>query len=298
MSAPILLFPGQATEQPGMSRGWEADAAWSEVLVAAEAHTGHPLRRLMAEGPAGALKAQRVAPCAVLAHSVGLFRAHRAAGMPLPVGASGHSMGFFSAVVSAGVVPLEAALDLINATEDASEARFGPGTMGMAFVIGLREAEVRGLLDALPELRLSNVNGQAQFTVSGPLPGLEAFVAAAAPSALKAGLLPVRHPLHSEHMAPLLPRIKDALEVWTPAAPAFPLVSPLDGRRIQDGFEAWEEAIVSVASTIHWPHAVHGLRELGRDFLECGFGPQLLNLTRWVDRGISVENLSVPRTWA
>jgi malonyl CoA-acyl carrier protein transacylase len=79
--------------------------------------------------------------------------------------------------------------------------------------------------------------------------------------------------------------------------PAFPLVSPLDGRRIQDGFEAWEEAIVSVAATIHWPHATQGLKALGTDFLECGFGAQLANLTRWVDRSLRVESLASPRPW-
>lgn len=280
-----------------MSGAWPEVAAWKGVLAAAEAHLGIGLGALMAAGPEAALKAQRVAPYAVLTHSVGLFRAHRAAGMPLPAGASGHSMGFFSAAVAAGVVPLESALDLITATEDAADARFGPGTMGMAFVIGLTEAEVRGALTAWPGLCFSNYNGQAQFTVSGARSELEAFLAAVAGSALRCGLLPVEHPLHCEHMAPLLPGIKDRLDAWTPRDPDFPLVSPLDGRGIRDGFEAWEEAIVSVASAIHWPETVRGLRSLGDAFFECGYGPQLLNLSRWVDRSLVVESLQVAQTW-
>lgn len=298
MSAPVLLFPGQATEQPGMGRGWGADAAWCGVVEAAEARTGLSLRTLMAHGPAEALRAQRVAPFAVLAHSVGLYRAHRAAGMTRPLGASGHSMGFFSALVAAGVVPLEAALDLILATEDAADARFGTGTMGMAFIIGLREADLAAAMAAHPRLRLSNFNGQAQFTVSGSLEGLRELLAAVGPEALKADLLPVQHPLHCDLMAPLLPRIKEALEAWSPRDPDFPLVSPLDGRRIEDGFEAWEEAIVSVAAPIRWPDAVRGLRALGEAFFECGHGAQLQNLTRWVDRSLIVASLQEPRSWA
>ncbi|MFN8010362.1 MAG: acyltransferase domain-containing protein [Holophagaceae bacterium] len=298
MSAPVLLFPGQATEQPGMSGGWEADPAWRAALEAAEARTGLPLRDLMAHGPAEALRAQRVAPIAVLAHAVGLYRAHRAAGMALPAGASGHSMGFFSALVAAGVVPLEAALDLILATEDAADARFVPGSMGMAFVIGLREGDVASALAAHPGLRLSNLNGQAQFTVSGDLPSLEAFLASVGAGALKAGLLPVRHPLHCDLMAPLLPSVQEALRSWKPRDPEFPLVSPLDGRRLDDGFEAWEEAIVSVAAPIRWPAAVRGLRSLGEAFFECGHGAQLQNLTRWADRSLIVASLQEPRSWA
>lgn len=203
-------------------------------------------------------------------------------------------MGFFSAVVAAEVVPLDAALELIRATEDCAEARYLPGEMGMAFVIGMTEAEVRHRLLGLPELLLSNLNGKAQFTVSGPRTDLETFVATVEPEALKCGLLPVRHPLHCDHMAPLLPRIKDRVAQWTPGQPVFPLVSPLDGRTIDSGFEAWEEAIVSVASAVNWPATVVGLRSFGPAFYECGFGSQLKNLTGWIDRALSVTSLQEP----
>ena len=294
----LLLFPGQATEAVGMSAGWTGNPAWIATLEAAEAHVGHPLRRWMAEGPLDVLQAQRHAPFAVLSHSVGLFRAHRAAGMPLPAAATGHSMGFFSALVAAGVVPLEAALDLILATEDEADRRFEPGSMGMAFAIGLREAELRRRAEAFPGLEVSNVNGTAQGTVSGLRTDLEAFVASVRPDCLKAGLLPVRHPLHCGLMAPLLPFVKDRLAGVLPADPAFPLLSPLDGRTISDGFEAWEEAIVSIAATIHWPLVVGALRGFGDRAFECGHGRQLAGLTGWMDRGFPVESLQAPRSWA
>ena len=281
-----------------MSTGWTEEPAWIATLAAAEAHTGYPLRTWMAEGPLEALQAQRHAPCAVLSHSVGLFRAHRAAGMPLPVAATGHSMGFFSALVAAEVVPLEAGLDLIAATEDEADRRFGPGTMGMAFAIGIREAELRRRVEAFPDLELSNVNGTAQGTVSGPRAALEAFVAAVKPDCLKAGLLPVQHPLHCGLMAPLLPFVKDRLGHVHPKDPAFPLLSPLDGRRIEDGFEAWEEAIVSISATIHWPLVVAGMKPLADHAFECGHGRQLAGLTGWLDRGLKVESLQASRSWA
>ena len=206
-------------------------------------------------------------------------------------------MGFFSAVVAAEVVPLEATLELISATEDCAEARFPPGQMGMAFVIGMNESDIHRALDRHPDLLLSNINGKAQFTVSGPQIALNEFISEAAPHSLKCGLLPVRHPLHCDHMAPLIPYIKARLDAWVPSNPAFPLISPLDGRLIEGGFEAWEEAIVSIASAVNWPLAVMGLKGLGADFFECGFGSQLKNLTGWIDRGSKVESLQAHRRW-
>jgi [acyl-carrier-protein] S-malonyltransferase len=293
-----LLFPGQGTEAVGMSAGWEAHGAWLATLQAAEGHTGRPLRRLMAEGPLEDLRAQRHAPCAVLAHSVGIFRAWRAAGMALPKAATGHSMGFYSALVAAEVVPLEAALDLIAAVEDLSGAAFGEGAMGMAFFIGVPEREMQQALGSHPGLVLSNRNGQAQFTASGPVPALEALVAELQPSALKAGLLPVKHPLHGPHMAALLPAIARRLLAVEPAEPAFPLISHFDGRLLTTGPAAWDEGIASVALPVDWPVVVGQLKALGAPLAECGHGGQLAGLTRWADRDLRVGSLQTPPGWA
>ncbi|MBS1766172.1 MAG: ACP S-malonyltransferase [Acidobacteria bacterium] len=293
-AAPTLLFPGQGTEAVGMSAPWASSEPWNAVLESAERHTGYALRELMGEGPIEALRFQRHAPCAVLAHSVGLYRAHRAAGMPMPMAATGHSMGFFSAVVAAGVVPLEAALDLLAAVEDESEARFGTGSMGMAFVIGLGETEVQAALTRHPELALSNRNGKAQFTASGPKGALEAFIEELRPSALKVGLLPVQHPLHGPHMVALVPAVARRLAGVKPSPPDFPLLSHFDGRPLKTGAEIWDEALASPALPVDWLRVVGSLKALGAPLAECGFGTQLTGLTRWADRELTVSSLQLP----
>jgi [acyl-carrier-protein] S-malonyltransferase len=203
-------------------------------------------------------------------------------------------MGFYSALVAAGVVPLEAALDLLAAVEDLSEAAFAGRAMGMAFLIGLPELEVRQALLAHPALALSNRNGQAQFTVSGPVAELEPLVAALRPAAFKAGLLPVQHPLHGPHMAALLPAIARRMAAVIPTVPAFPLISHFDGRLLATGAEAWDEGLASVALPVDWPVVVARLRSLGAPLAECGFGSQLAGLTRWAERSFQVVSLQHP----
>lgn len=291
-SAPsVLLFPGQGTEAVGMAAGWETEPAWVATLAAAEAHTGYPLRRLMAGGPIEDLRFQRHAPCAVLAHSVGVFRAWRQARLSLPRAATGHSMGFYSALVAAEVVPLEAALDLLATVEGLSEAAFAGRPMGMAFVIGVPELEVRSALLAQPALALSNRNGQAQFTVSGPVEALESLVRALQPSAFKVGLLPVQHPLHGPHMAALLPALARRMAWVTPATPVFPLISHFDGRLLETGGEAWDDGLASIALPVDWLAVVARLEALGAPLAECGHGSQLAGLTRWARRDLKVESL-------
>jgi len=288
-----LLFPGQGSESLGMSSGWESLPAWVETLQDAEARRQYELRRWMSEGPLELLRAQRHAPYAVVAHSVGMYRARRATGMPLPALATGHSLGFYSAIVAAGVVPLEAAFDIIDAVEDVCEARFGAGTQGMAFFIGLSEGELRTALLEFPELALSNLNGKAQFTVSGPRRDLDRLLEGLGPQALKAGLLPVQHPLHGLHMVPLLPEILRRLAHWEPKEPAFPLISHTDGRVLTTAAQAWDEALVSVSLPVCWLPVMGALKQCSDHAFECGHGQQLANLARWADRSYRVESLQV-----
>lgn len=291
--ATTLLFPGQGTEAVGMSAPWVENPVWNATLEAAERHCGYPLRQLMAEGPLEELRFQRHAPCAVLSHSVALYRAHREAGLEIPAAATGHSMGFYSALVAAEVVPLEAGLDLLRTVEDLSEAAFGPGAMGMAFVIGLGEAELHGELALHPDLALSNRNGKAQFTVSGPQGALRAFVAEVEGRALKCGLLPVQHPLHGPHMVALMPAIARRMGPVRPRTPVFPLVSHFDGRLLATADEAWDEGLSSVALPVDWLKVVERLRLIGAPLAECGFGKQLTGLTGWADRELRVKSLQV-----
>jgi [acyl-carrier-protein] S-malonyltransferase len=290
----ILLFPGQGTEAIGMSKGWEAHETWWRTVEFAEAHTGIPLLRLMASGPIEALRRQRQAPVAVLAHSVGIYRAWRTAGLPLPTAATGHSMGFYAALVAASVVPLEATLDLIATVEDLCDRAFQDRPMAMGFVIGVTEMDLRQALFAYPDLVLSSRNGKAQFTISGPLGSLLPLLDGLRPEALKVGLLPVKHPMHGPHMAAILPPLARALSQVKPRDPAFPLISHFDGRIIQSGAEAWDEGLASIALPVDWLAVVERLKALHSPLLECGHGTQLAGLTQWAARDLVVGSLQEP----
>jgi len=151
----------------------------------------------------------------------------------------------------------------------------------------------KALLDH-PELVLSNRNGQAQFTVSGPLDKLESLVATLQPMAFKAGLLPVRHPLHGPHMVALLPAISRRMGAASLTAPAFPLISHFDGRMLSTGPAAWDEGLASVALPVDWLAVVARLRVQGSPLAECGYGTQLAGLTRWAERSFLVTSLQAP----
>lgn len=119
-------------------------------------------------------------------------------------------------------------------------------------------------------------------------------MAALEPSALKAGLLPVQHPLHGPHMAALLPALSRRLAGVVPRAPLFPLISHFDGRLLGAGAPAWDEGLASIALPVDWLAVVARLQALGAPLAECGHGCQLAGLTRWAQRTLRVDSLQTP----
>ena len=95
-------------------------------------------------------------------------------------------------------------------------------------------------------------------------------------------------------MAPLLPGIARRLAGVSPGAPAFPLLSHFDGRRLSTGAEAWDDGLASVALPVDWLAVVAQLQLLAAPLAECGHGNQLTGLTRWADRSLSVVSLQGP----
>src|SRR2546430_13164266 len=111
-------------------------------LGAIDEALGVPLSRLMFDGPEDELTATHNAQPAILAHSTAVFAVLDPATAGTAVAAAGHSLGEYSAYVTAGALPATAAAALVRRRGElmhqAGTAR--PGTM--AAVLGLATAEV------------------------------------------------------------------------------------------------------------------------------------------------------------
>lgn len=289
-----LLFPGQGSEALGMSKGWEQVEAWNSAMDRAESHSGLPLREWMSAGPDECVKDQGNSPVIIISHSIGIFLSHSQVGMPRPAMAAGHSLGFYAALVAAGAIPLETVIDLVMDNERTAKEKFGRGQYGMAYLIGIKAEALQDALENWPELHIANVNSNAQFTVSGVLDALNGLLSQVGGQCLHSGLLPVTYPLHGPMMKAVSMEVKKRMSCAKANALGFSLVSHVDGRIISDGQEAWDEALESITLPVVWPSVINSLVAHSCAVFECGFGKQLANLCRWVQREMVVESLSCP----
>jgi [acyl-carrier-protein] S-malonyltransferase len=139
---------------------------------------------------------------ALLALDVAAFRVLETHGVRV-VGAAGHSLGEFAALVAAGTLDLDAALEIVGvrgrAMQSAAEQR--PGTMTALLGVGPEEAaalcdEVRGE----DVLVVANENSPQQVVISGSVPAIERAEALAAERRTRAVRLKVAGAFHSDLM--------------------------------------------------------------------------------------------------
>ena len=101
----VFLFPGQGTQRVGMGEAFIKSTRKPGIcLLEAEEVLGLPLRKYCFEGPAAELTATRIAQPAIVTVSFIIFNLLQKQGVT-PSFVAGHSLGEYTALAAAGVLP-------------------------------------------------------------------------------------------------------------------------------------------------------------------------------------------------
>jgi len=283
----VLLFPGQGAQKVGMGKDLaEAFPEARDTFLAIDDALGIALSRTMWEGPAEDLQLTHFTQPAIVAHSAAVLAV---VGNKLGqvAGAAGHSLGEYSAYVSAAsLTPVDAARlvrlrgELMN---QAGQQR--PGAM--AAVLGLPSAEVervcREASTAGEVAVAANLNTPDQTVVSGDPPAVQrAGDGCKAAGAKKVVPIKVSGAFHSPLMAPAAAGLAEALEATRFEAPAFPVVANASATPVTEPREALRLLREQLTAPVRWVECVRALALLGPGarFIEIGPGTVLGGLVK------------------
>jgi len=297
-----LLFPGQGSQHVGMGRTLaERFPEARETFAEADEVLGFALSRLAWEGPEEALTATENAQPALYVHSLAVYRVARARLGPIAV-AAGHSLGELSAHAAAGTFDFAGGLRAVRRRGELM-ARAGEKVAGtMAAVLGLGAAEIGELCREAAEadftLVAANLNADGQVVFSGDVWGINWIARAAKKKGARRVMpLKVSAAFHSPLMQPAAEEFEVVLEEAGFSRPAFPVVSNVTARAVEDPGRIRELLVRQLTSPVRWIECIATMRRMGVDgFLELGPGKVLTGLNRRNAWGIPTRALGTPES--
>jgi [acyl-carrier-protein] S-malonyltransferase len=294
----VLMCPGQGAQRVGMGKDLaERFPAAREAFSAIDDALDAKLSRIMWQGPEDELTLTHNAQPAILAHTVAVLSvvASRLTGLGT---AAGHSLGEYSAHVTAGTLSPVDAARLVRRRGELMLAAGQERPGAMAAVLGLATAEVQSACDessgpdgiAVP----ANLNAPDQTVISGDPAGVDrAGERCKARGAKRVIPLKVSGAFHSPLMAPAVDGLREALSDATFADPSFPVIANASGYAVRTGVDAKRLLADQLTAPVRWVACMQAAAELapGATFVEIGPGNVLSGLLKRIVPGAKAVTL-------
>lgn len=287
------VFPGQGAQYPGMGKDlYENSSMAKELFEKANEILGFRITDLMFDGTEEDLRQTKVTQPAIFLHSVILAKTLGEKFKPEMV--AGHSLGEFSALVSAGALSFEDGLKLVSqramAMQKACEAE--PSTM--AAIVGLDDEIVEEVCASIDDVVVAaNYNCPGQLVISGSFAGIdkacEKLTEKGAKRALK---LSVGGAFHSPLMEPARAELAEAIKNTVIVEPVCAIYQNVNAKPFTNPAEIKENLIAQLTAPVRWTQTVQNMLADGAtSFVEIGPGKVLQGLIKKIDRQVEAESI-------
>jgi [acyl-carrier-protein] S-malonyltransferase len=289
------VFPGQGAQFPGMGKDlYDNSSDAKQMFDAANDILGFSITDIMFGEEAEALKQTKVTQPAIFLHSVILAKVLSTNFKPEMV--AGHSLGEFSALVSAGYLSYEDGLSLVSKRALAMQKACEQNPSTMAAVLGLENEVVEKICNEIEEVVVpANYNCPGQLVISGSNEGIdiacEKLTQAGARRALK---LPVGGAFHSPLMEPARAELEQAIDETNFSNGICPIYQNVTALAITNPEEIKRNLKKQLTSSVLWTQTMQQMMEDGLSSVtEVGPGKVLQGLFKKVDRKIQTESASL-----
>ena len=314
-SAIALLFPGQGSQSVGMGRDlYDNFAAARAVFEEADEALGFALSQVIFDGPEETLRLTEHTQPAILTVSTAAARVLMEAGVTAAM-AAGHSLGEYSAYVSAGTLSFADAVRAVRLRGRYMQQAVPAGEGAMAAILGLDAELIRVICEQVedkltplpgdPEVlnfvpgsavvSAANLNSPGQTVISGAKAAVErAAELCKQAGAKRAVMLPVSAPFHCKLMQPAQESLARDLAELEFRAPKFPVAANVNATLIATGDAAREALIAQVTGAVRWVECIELLAAEGAtQFIEVGPGRVLSGLLKQIQGKDAVAAMNV-----
>ena len=269
-----------------------------DVYKSANRKLGFDVAALCFEGPQEALVKTETCQPALFVTALAAFAVFRRV-VPkslTPVAAAGLSLGELTALAAAEVFSLEDGCYLVKARGEAMAQCAARHPGAMLAVIGLASEAIAAICRE-SGAGGANYNAQDQVVLSGTADAItKAEALAKAQGAKRAVRLEVAGAFHSPLMQPAAEEFKAVLAHVPFRGPAFPVVSNVTGKPVQDPEEIRRLLVQQIVSPVLWEPSMRAIIRAGAtQFVEFPPARVLTALLRRIDAGVKGLTVAEPR---
>ena len=280
------VFPGQGAQFPGMGKEiYDNSDIAKEMFEKANEILGFSITSIMFGEDSEALKQTKVTQPAIFLHSVILAKVLNKSFNPEMV--AGHSLGEFSALVSAGYLLFEDGLKLVAKRAQAMQKACEKNPSTMAAVLGLENQIVEKICSEIKEIVVpANYNCPGQLVISGSNYGIDIacskLINVGAKRAMK---LPVGGAFHSPLMEPARAELEQAIDETTFSKGICPIYQNVTATAVVNPHDIKENLKKQLTASVLWTQSMQQMIKDGlTSVTEVGPGNVLQGLFKKVDR--------------
>jgi [acyl-carrier-protein] S-malonyltransferase len=298
----IAVFPGQGSQTIGM--GMEVSKkikSAKNVLDEVDDALNFKLSKVMKEGDEETLRLTKNAQPALMATGIAVVRAiEEISGKKISQiisHAAGHSLGEYTALVSAGSISISDAAKLLRIRGKAMQNAVPVGLGSMVAILGVTIEDIEHFIGSVGNrdglVEIANDNAPGQVVISGDLKTLNSITALAKESGVRKIIkLSVSAPFHCSLMKSAADTMEKAFQDVNILEPKFPIISNVSAIPETSPQIIKNNLILQVTKTVRWRETMASLSRLGvSQIVEMGTGKVLTGLAKRGVNNLSALNL-------
>jgi len=295
-----IIFPGQGSQTVGMmSKLAEQHSLVKELYVEASDVLGVDLWAMTQEGPIEALSQTENTQPALLTAGVAAWKVWQSLGGKNPSIMAGHSLGEYTALVSAGAISFADGVALVRDRGRYMQEAVPAGEGAMAAIIGLEDQAVIDVCQATAQddvLQAVNFNAPGQVVIAGSAAAIErATVTMKEAGAKRALPLPVSIPAHSSLMTPASKRLAERIASIDVVMPSIPVLHNCNVEVAANAEQVAANLVTQLDSPVRWVESVNKMHADGTErFIESGPGKVLGGMVKRIVKGVEVACIDSP----